>query len=98
MPDNRLVYLSASRAHGNWRRAGCCAGQYGSRTVVVDPDVVLRGHHPDHFQLVNDTPRTADELVRADAEDWQAEAEAYVRERRSDLPSGPSGPAPPTSP
>ncbi|MFD6465625.1 DEAD/DEAH box helicase family protein [Streptomyces goshikiensis] len=45
------------------------------RTVVVDPDL-LRGHHPNHFQLFNDTPRTADDLVRPDAEDWQAEAEA----------------------
>ncbi|MFJ6486801.1 MULTISPECIES: zeta toxin family protein [unclassified Streptomyces] len=54
------------------------------RTVVVDPDM-LRGHHPDHFELVNDIPRTADDLVRPDAELWQAEAEAYVRERSRDL-------------
>ncbi|MFI8504550.1 zeta toxin family protein [Streptomyces sp. NPDC085524] len=52
--------------------------------VVVDPDL-LRGHHPDHSQLIADTPRLADDLVRPDAEDWQAEAEAYVRERRGDL-------------
>ncbi|WP_405759552.1 hypothetical protein [Streptomyces sp. NBC_00073] len=25
------------------------------RTVVLDPDL-LRGHHPDHFQLVNAPP------------------------------------------
>ncbi|OLZ64225.1 hypothetical protein AV521_36165 [Streptomyces sp. IMTB 2501] len=52
--------------------------------VLLDPDL-LRGTHPDHFQLVNDTPRTADELVGPDAQDWQADAEAYVRGRRGDL-------------
>ncbi|MFD4763661.1 zeta toxin family protein [Streptomyces sp. NPDC058439] len=54
------------------------------RPVRLEPDL-LRGSHPDFFQLVTDSPRITDELVRPDAEAWQAEAEAYIRERRSDV-------------
>ncbi|GLV88427.1 hypothetical protein Slala03_81160 [Streptomyces lavendulae subsp. lavendulae] len=53
-------------------------------TVRLDPDD-LRGAHPDSFDLVNTTPRLADDAVRPDAEAWQIEAEAYVRERRGSL-------------
>ncbi|MFE3146021.1 zeta toxin family protein [Streptomyces sp. NPDC059218] len=42
-------------------------------TVRLDPRS-LRGSHPEYSQLVTDSPRLADEAVRADAEIWQAEA------------------------
>ncbi|WP_424217754.1 zeta toxin family protein (plasmid) [Streptomyces sp. BI20] len=53
-------------------------------TVRLDAEL-LRGTHPDHAALVTDAPRIADELVRPDAEAWQVEAEALVRERRGDV-------------
>ncbi|MFD4949331.1 zeta toxin family protein, partial [Streptomyces sp. NPDC058409] len=53
-------------------------------TVPLDPRS-LRISHPDYSQLVTDSPRSADEAVRADAEIWQAEAKVYVRERCGDL-------------
>ncbi|MFI5672181.1 zeta toxin family protein [Streptomyces sp. NPDC051704] len=83
-PDPLVVYLVGEPGARQLEARRMLRRAMRPRTVVVDPDM-LRGHHPDHFQLVNDTPRLADELVRPDAEDWQAEAEAYVRERRGDL-------------
>ncbi|WP_331718875.1 zeta toxin family protein (plasmid) [Streptomyces sp. NBC_00161] len=83
-PDPLVVYLVGEPGARQLEARQMLRRAMRPRTIVVDPDL-LRGHHPDHFQLVNDTPRTADELVRPDAEDWQAEAEAYVRERRGDL-------------
>ncbi|MEV7470863.1 zeta toxin family protein [Streptomyces kronopolitis] len=52
--------------------------------------VHLRGddfkfHHPDYLQLLREEPRTASERIRADYRAWQAQAEAYVRERRGDV-------------
>ncbi|MBT2446200.1 zeta toxin family protein [Streptomyces sp. ISL-43] len=83
-PDPLVVYLVGEAGARQLEARRMLRRAMRPGTVVLDPDV-LRGHHPDHFQLVNDTPRIADELVRPDAEDWQAEAEAYVRERRGDL-------------
>ncbi|MEU9405751.1 zeta toxin family protein [Streptomyces sp. NPDC048281] len=83
-PDPVVVYLVGEPGARQLEARRMLRRAMRPGTVVLDPDL-LRGTHPDHFQLVNDTPRTADELVRPDAEDWQAEAEAYVRERRGDL-------------
>ncbi|MFG2979245.1 zeta toxin family protein [Streptomyces sp. NPDC048331] len=83
-PDPLVVYLVGEPGARQLEARRMLRRAMRPRTVVVDPDL-LRGHHPDHFQLIDDTPRLADELVRPDAEDWQAEAEAYVRERRGDL-------------
>ncbi|MEU5810935.1 zeta toxin family protein [Streptomyces sp. NPDC047718] len=83
-PDPLVVYLVGEPGARQLEARRMLRRAMRPRTIVLDPDL-LRGHHPDHFQLVNDTPRIADELVRPDAEDWQAEAEAYVRERRGDL-------------
>ncbi|MDK9496169.1 zeta toxin family protein [Streptomyces katrae] len=83
-PDPLVVYLVGEPGARQLEARRMLRRAMRPRTVVVDPDL-LRGHHPDHSQLVNDTPRTAGDLVRPDAEDWQAEAEAYVRERRGDL-------------
>ncbi|MFG3532721.1 zeta toxin family protein [Streptomyces sp. NPDC047917] len=83
-PDPVVVYLigepgvrklEASRTLRRAMRVG---------TVRLDPRS-LRGSHPDYSRLVIENPRVADEAVRADADVWQAEAEAYVRERRGDL-------------
>ncbi|WP_329144047.1 zeta toxin family protein [Streptomyces sp. NBC_01456] len=41
--------------------------------------------HPDYRQLLREEPRTASERIRADYRTWQAQAEAYVRERRGDV-------------
>jgi predicted ABC-type ATPase len=83
-PDPLVVYLikEPGTRHLEARRMLRRAMRPG--TVLLETEV-LRGTHPDYAQLVTDTPRTADELVQADTEDWQAEAEAYVRERRGDL-------------
>ncbi|MFH8642331.1 zeta toxin family protein [Streptomyces goshikiensis] len=83
-PDPLVIYLVGEPGAQQLQARRMLRRAMRPHTVVVDPDV-LRGHHPDHFQLVNDTPRLADDLVRPDAEDWQAEAEAYVRERRGDV-------------
>ncbi|MFG2979564.1 zeta toxin family protein [Streptomyces sp. NPDC048331] len=52
--------------------------------VRLDPENP-RASHPDYLELMATTPRTAGEAVCTDAQEWQAEAEAYVRERRGDL-------------
>ncbi|MGW4995678.1 zeta toxin family protein [Streptomyces mirabilis] len=83
-PDPIVVYLVGEPGARQLEARRMLRGAMRPGTVVLDPDL-LRGTHPDHFQLVNNTPRAADELVRPDTEDWQAEAEAYVRERRGDL-------------
>ncbi|WP_251982751.1 zeta toxin family protein [Streptomyces violaceusniger] len=41
--------------------------------------------HPDYLQLLREEPRTASARIRADYRAWQAQAEAYVRERRGDV-------------
>ena len=38
--------------------------------------------HPDYLQLLREEPRTASARIRVDYQAWQAQAEAYVRERR----------------
>ncbi|MFH9089083.1 zeta toxin family protein [Streptomyces sp. NPDC017673] len=41
--------------------------------------------HPDYLQLLREEPRTASARIRPDYRAWQAQAEAYVRERRGDV-------------
>ncbi|MGW8730538.1 zeta toxin family protein [Streptomyces sp. NPDC055808] len=45
----------------------------------------FKSMHPDYRQLLKEEPRTASARIRADYRAWQAQAEAYVRERRGDL-------------
>ncbi|MFE3556905.1 zeta toxin family protein [Streptomyces sp. NPDC059193] len=83
-PDPVVVYLVGEPGAGQLLAGRMLRRAMRPRPVRIEPDL-LRGSHPDHFQLVTDSPRIADELVRPDAEAWQAEAEAYIREQRSDV-------------
>ncbi|MFJ1847045.1 zeta toxin family protein [Streptomyces sp. NPDC088146] len=83
-PDPTVVYLVGEPGAGQLMAGRMLRRAMRPRPVRLEPDL-LRGSHPDYFQLVTDSPRIADELVRPDAEAWQAEAEAYIRERRSDV-------------
>ncbi|MEU7031389.1 zeta toxin family protein [Streptomyces sp. NPDC046275] len=82
-PDPVVVYLVGQYGAGQLMAGRMVRRAMRPRPVRIEPSG-LRGAHPDHFQLVTDSPRIADELVRPDADEWQAEAEAYVREQRSD--------------
>ncbi|MFG2833104.1 zeta toxin family protein [Streptomyces sp. NPDC048434] len=60
------------------------------RRTLRDGPAHIRGDdfkfsHPDYLQLLNEEPRTASERICADYRAWQAQAEAYVRERRGDV-------------
>ncbi|MFJ4320576.1 zeta toxin family protein [Streptomyces lavendulae] len=79
-----VVYLVGEPGAGQLLASRMLRRAMRPGTVRLDPDD-LRGAHPDSFDLVNTTPRLADDAVRPDAEAWQAEAEAYVRERRGSL-------------
>ncbi|MGN5382487.1 zeta toxin family protein [Streptomyces lasalocidi] len=83
-PDPLVVYLVGESGAQELETRRMLRRAMRPGAVLQDPDL-LRGTHPEHFQLVRDTPRIADERVRPDAQDWQAEAEAYVRGRRGDL-------------
>ncbi|MDG5803413.1 zeta toxin family protein [Streptomyces ossamyceticus] len=52
-------------------------------TAIVGDD--FKTAHPDHLQLLEENSRTASAKIRADYQAWQAEGEAYVRERRGDV-------------
>lgn len=83
-PDPTVVYLIGEPGTRRLEAGRMLRRAMRPGTVRLDPRG-LRGSHPDYSQLVADSPRIADELVRADEEAWQAEAEAYVRERHGDL-------------
>ncbi|MFF5491545.1 zeta toxin family protein [Streptomyces virginiae] len=83
-PDPVVVYLVGEYGAGQLMAGRMVRRAMRPRPVRLEPRG-LRGAHPDYFQLVTDSPRIADKLVRPDAEEWQAEAEAYLREQRSDL-------------
>lgn len=83
-PDPLVVYLIKEPGARQLEARRMLRRAMRPGTVLLEADV-LRGTHPDYAQLITDTPRTADELVQPDTEDWQAESEAYVRERRGDL-------------
>ncbi|MFF3275989.1 zeta toxin family protein [Streptomyces chrestomyceticus] len=73
-------------------------GQPGAGKTALTPMIrrTLRGRpvrisgddfktaHPDYLQLLREEPRTAGARIRADYRAWQAMAEAYVRQQRSD--------------
>ncbi|MCX5434694.1 zeta toxin family protein (plasmid) [Streptomyces sp. NBC_00257] len=83
-PDPVVVYLTGEPGTRKLEASRMLRRAMRPGTVRLDPRS-LRGSHPDYSRLVTDSPRLADEAVRADAEIWQAEAEAYVRERHGDL-------------
>ncbi|MFI9297579.1 zeta toxin family protein [Streptomyces gardneri] len=83
-PDPTVIYLVGEPGTRKLEAGWILQRAMRPGNVLLNPRD-LRGAHPDYFQLVNDSPRTADEAVEADVEMWQAEAEAYVRERRGDL-------------
>ncbi len=83
-PDPVVVYLVGEYGAGQLMAGRMVRRAMRPRPVRLEPRG-LRGSHPDYFQLVTDSPRIADELVRPDADEWQAEAEAYLREQRSDV-------------
>lgn len=83
-PDPTVIYLVGEPGTRTLEAGWILRRALRPGNVLLDPRD-LRGTHPDYVQLVNDSPRTADEAVGADAGMWQAEAEAYVRERRGDV-------------
>ncbi|MFF6888634.1 zeta toxin family protein [Streptomyces sp. NPDC012421] len=83
-PNPVVIYLVGEPGAGQLMTGRMVRRAMRPRPARVEPRG-LRGSHPDYFQLVTDSPRDADELVRPDTQQWQAEAEAYLREERSDL-------------
>ncbi|MEU8434546.1 zeta toxin family protein [Streptomyces sp. NPDC029216] len=82
--DPAVIYLVGEKGAGQllaWRmlRRAMRPG-----AIRLDPEN-MRGSHPDYLALMATTPRIVGEAVRPDAEEWQAQAEAYVRECRGDL-------------
>ncbi|MEV7526183.1 zeta toxin family protein [Streptomyces sp. NPDC091371] len=75
--DPVVVYLLGKPGAGQMMASRMLRQVMRPGTVQLDPDD-LRGSHPDSFDLVNTESRLADEA-------WQAEAEAYVRERCGSL-------------
>ncbi|WP_382466505.1 zeta toxin family protein [Streptomyces noursei] len=55
----------------------------GGPTHITGDD--FKAAHPDYLQLLREEPRTASARIRADYRAWQAQAEAYVRERQGDV-------------
>ncbi|MCQ8835802.1 zeta toxin family protein [Streptomyces malaysiensis] len=78
------VYVMGQPGAGKTR-----AAQMVRRTLRDGPAHItgddFKVAHPDYLQLLREEPRTASARIRADYRAWQAQAEAYVRERRGDV-------------
>ncbi|MGW4784905.1 zeta toxin family protein [Streptomyces sp. NPDC004230] len=85
-PQNKpvVVYVMGQPGAGKTR-----AARMVRRTLRDNPTHItgdnFKFSHPDYLQLLHEEPRTASARIRADYRAWQAQAEAYVRERRGDL-------------
>lgn len=85
-PQDRpvAVYVMGQPGAGKTR-----AAQMVRRTLRDGPAHItgddFKFSHPDYLQLLREEPRTASARIRADYRAWQAQAEAYVRERRGDV-------------
>ncbi|MGG7568842.1 zeta toxin family protein [Streptomyces sirii] len=79
-----VVYVMGQPGAGKTR-----AAQMVRRTLRDGPAHItgddFKFSHPDYLQLLREEPRTASARIRADYRAWQAQAEAYVRERRGDV-------------
>ncbi|MHB6912727.1 zeta toxin family protein [Streptomyces sp. DB-54] len=78
------VYVVGQPGAGKTRATGMI------RRTLRDGATLIKGDdfkvaHPDYRQLLREEPRTASERIRPDYRAWQAQAEAYVRERRGDV-------------
>ncbi|UVN59437.1 zeta toxin family protein [Streptomyces albus] len=78
-----VVYVMGQPGAGKTRMTPMLRRTLRGRPVRISGDD-FKAAHPDYLQLLKEEPRTAGERIRADYRAWQALAEQYVRERRSD--------------
>ncbi len=77
------VYVVGQPGAGKTRAAQMVRRTLRSPAHITGDD--FKFSHPDYLQLLREEPRTASARIRADYRAWQAQAEAYVRERRGDV-------------
>ncbi|WP_308402693.1 zeta toxin family protein [Streptomyces sp. AC550_RSS872] len=77
------VYVMGQPGAGKTRAAHMVRGTLRDGPTHITGDD-FKFNHPDYLQLLREEPRTASARIRADYRAWQAQAEAYVRERRGD--------------
>lgn len=78
-----VVYVMGQPGAGKTGMTPMLRRTLRGRPVRISGDD-FKAAHPDYLQLLEEEPRTAGERIRADYRAWQALAEQYVRERRSD--------------
>lgn len=85
MPQEKpvAVYVVGQPGAGKTRAAQMVRRTLRSPAHITGDD--FKFSHPDYLQLLREEPRTASARIRADYRAWQAQAEAYVRERRGDV-------------
>ena len=78
-----VVYVAGQPGSGKTRAAHLVHRSVNEPVHLAGDDFKVL--HPDYLQLLRSDPRRASEPIRADYRAWQAEAEAYVRERRGNV-------------
>ncbi|MGW1364497.1 zeta toxin family protein [Streptomyces chartreusis] len=78
-----VVYVMGQPGAGKTRAARLVRRTLRNPVHITGDD--FKAAHPDYLQLLREEPRTASTRIRADYRAWQAQAEAYVRERRADM-------------
>ncbi|MFE6872270.1 zeta toxin family protein [Kitasatospora sp. NPDC057692] len=78
-----VVYVAGQPGAGKTRAAHLVRRSVNRPVHLTGDDFKVL--HPDYLQLLRTDPRRASEPIRADYRAWQAEAEAWVRERHGNL-------------
>ncbi|MFJ1751277.1 zeta toxin family protein [Streptomyces sp. NPDC088116] len=79
-----VVYVVGQPGSGKTRMTPMIRRTLRGRPVRISGDD-FKIAHPDYLKLLEEEPRTAGARIRTDYRAWQALAEQYVRERRSDV-------------
>ena len=83
--DPVVVFVMGQPGAGKSRSARMVMRAMRDRRPTLITSDNFRNFHPDYFQLLQDEPRTAGSRIRTDYQAWQAQAEAYVRDRQGDV-------------
>jgi Ni2+-binding GTPase involved in maturation of urease and hydrogenase len=83
--DPVVVFIAGQPGAGKTRAARLVMRAMRARRPTLLTSDDFKVSHPDYFQLLQEEPRTAGARVRTDYQAWQAQAEAYVRDRRGDV-------------